>query len=66
MLLSPTMLIMLAALAAPMVLLALYSFWTQDGYVVDKTPTLAQYATSFGRDDLSATVLPLASRFPRW
>jgi len=48
-LLSPTMLIMLAALAAPMALLALYSFWTQDGYVVDKTPTLAQYATSFGR-----------------
>jgi spermidine/putrescine transport system permease protein len=48
-LLSPTMLIMLAALAAPMALLALYSFWTQDGYVVDKTPTLAQYATSLGR-----------------
>jgi len=48
-LLSPTMLIMLAALAAPMALLALYSLWTQDGYVVDRTPTLAQYATSLGR-----------------
>jgi spermidine/putrescine transport system permease protein len=48
-LLSPTMLIMLAALAAPLALLALYSFWTQDGYVLDKTPTLAQYATGIGR-----------------
>jgi len=48
-LLSPTMLIMLAALAAPMALLAIYSIWTQDGYVVDRTPTLAQYATSLGR-----------------
>ncbi|MBL6852935.1 MAG: ABC transporter permease [Alphaproteobacteria bacterium] len=48
-LLTPTMLIMLAALAAPLALLALYSFWTQDGYVLDKTPTLAQYATGIGR-----------------
>jgi len=48
-LLSPTMLIMLAALAAPMALLALYSFWTQEGLVIDTTPTLAQYATSLGR-----------------
>jgi spermidine/putrescine transport system permease protein len=48
-LLSPTMLIMLAALAAPMALLALYSFWSQDGYVLDTQATLAQYATSFGR-----------------
>ncbi|MEJ0041024.1 MAG: hypothetical protein WDM81_01780 [Rhizomicrobium sp.] len=48
-LLSPTMAIMLTALAAPMVLLALYSFWTQDGYAVNTQPTLAQYATSLGR-----------------
>ncbi|MEJ0027293.1 MAG: ABC transporter permease [Rhizomicrobium sp.] len=48
-LLSPTMAIMLAALAAPMILLALYSFWTQDGYAVNTQPTLAQYATSLGR-----------------
>ncbi|HEY0302473.1 MAG TPA: ABC transporter permease, partial [Rhizomicrobium sp.] len=48
-LLSPTMLIMVAALAAPMALLALYSFWTQDGYGLNTTPTLAQYATSLGR-----------------
>ena len=48
-LLSPTMVIMLAALAAPMALLALYSFWTQDGYALNTSPTLAQYATSLGR-----------------
>jgi len=48
-LLSPTMLIMLAALAAPLAILALYSFWTQDGYVLSTQFTLAQYATSLGR-----------------
>ena len=48
-LLSPTMAIMLVALAAPMALLALYSFWTQDGYALNTSPTLAQYATSLGR-----------------
>lgn len=48
-LLSPTMLIMLAALAAPLALLALYSFWTQQGYVLNTQFTLAQYATSLGR-----------------
>jgi spermidine/putrescine transport system permease protein len=48
-LLSPTLLIMLAALAAPMILLALYSFWREDGYVVDTSFTLSQYATAFAR-----------------
>ena len=48
-LLSPTMLFMLAALAAPMTLLALYSFWTQRGYLLDTHLSLVQYQTSFGR-----------------
>jgi len=48
-LLSPTMLVMLGALAAPLALLALYSFWSQDGYVLDTQFTLAQYGTSLGR-----------------
>lgn len=48
-LLSPTMAIMLAALAAPMALLALYSFWTQDGYALNTHFSLAQYTTSLGR-----------------
>ncbi len=49
-LLSPTIAIMLAALAAPMLLLGLYSFWTEDGLVLDKTLTTAQYTTAFGRE----------------
>src|ERR1700744_3384574 len=48
-LLSPTLAIMLGALAAPMALLALYSFWRQDGFALDHTATLAQYATAIGR-----------------
>lgn len=48
-LLSPTMLFMLAALAAPMTLLALYSLWTQNGYVLDTHLSFAQYETSFAR-----------------
>ena len=53
-LLSPTILIMLAALAAPMALLALYSFWSQDGLGLDKTFTTAQYTAAFGRETYRA------------
>jgi len=53
-LLSPTLAIMLAALAAPMALLALYSFWSQDGYALDRHATLAQFATAIGRDSYRA------------
>ncbi len=53
-LLSPTMLIMLAALAAPMALLALYSFWTQEGYALNTQFSLAQYGTSLGRQTYRA------------
>jgi spermidine/putrescine transport system permease protein len=49
-LLSPTVLVMLAAMAAPMALLALYSFWTQDGFAIDKHFTLARYAEVFSRE----------------
>jgi spermidine/putrescine transport system permease protein len=48
-LLSPTILVMLAALAAPMLLLALYSFWSEYGLYLDQSFTLHQYATAFGR-----------------
>lgn len=48
-LLTPTMIIMTAALAAPLVLLTLYSFWTQAGYALDTHFTLARYAESVGR-----------------
>lgn len=48
-LLSPTMIIMVAALAAPLILLALYSFWTQDGLALDTHFTFARYTESLGR-----------------
>ena len=49
-LLSPTLTVLLAALAAPIALLVLYSFWTEDGLVLDTNPTLAQYATVLTRE----------------
>lgn len=49
-LLSPAILIMLAALAAPLLLLVLYSFWSQDGYALNTHFTLDQYATALGRE----------------
>src|ERR1700733_14676428 len=49
MLLTPTMTAMGLALAAPMVLLGLYSFWSQYGLTLDTHLTLDQYAHAFGR-----------------
>jgi len=48
-LLSPTMIVMGIALAAPLVLLALYSFWSQYGLTLDTHFTLDQYTHAFGR-----------------
>ena len=48
-LLSPTMLVLFAALAAPLALLALYSFCSQNGYALDTHLSLGQYTQSFGR-----------------
>jgi spermidine/putrescine transport system permease protein len=42
-LMSPTMLVMLAMLIAPMVALVVMSFWTQHVLEIDRTPTLANY-----------------------
>jgi spermidine/putrescine transport system permease protein len=42
-LLSPVMIAMVALLAAPLILLTLYSFWSQTGIAVDTTPTLDRY-----------------------
>ena len=49
-LLSPTMAVLLFALAAPIALLLLYSVWTENGLVLDTHPTLAQYATVLTRE----------------
>ena len=48
-LVSPTLLVLVATLAAPMALLLLYSLWTQNGLALDTHPTLKQYAEVFGR-----------------
>jgi spermidine/putrescine transport system permease protein len=42
-LLSPVMITMTALLAAPLVMLVAYSFWTQTGLTLDQTPTLDRY-----------------------
>ncbi len=42
-LLSPVMIAMVVLLAAPLILLGLYSFWTKFGFTVDTTPTLGRY-----------------------
>ncbi len=49
-LLSPVMLTMVVLLAAPLILLALYSFWTQAGLSVDTTPTLDRYREVFAKE----------------
>ena len=46
-LLSPTLLVMTAAIALPIIMLVIYSFWTQDYVTLDKTFTLANYKTFF-------------------
>jgi len=48
-LLSPVMLAMIGLLAAPLILLLLYSFWTQVGLNVDTTPTVARYQEVLGK-----------------
>ncbi len=49
-LLSPAIFIMLAVLAAPLLLLILYSFWSQDGYALNTNLTLEQYKIALGRE----------------
>jgi spermidine/putrescine transport system permease protein len=48
-LLSPTLVVMAAALAAPLVLLVLYSLWRQNDLGLDTHFTLAQYASVLTR-----------------
>jgi spermidine/putrescine transport system permease protein len=52
-LLSPTLAVMLLGLGAPVIMLVLYSFWTQlppeQGIGVDTAPTLDRYREVFGR-----------------
>jgi spermidine/putrescine transport system permease protein len=49
-LLSPTLVVMAAALAAPLALLLLYSLWRESDMLVDTRVTLAQYASVLDRE----------------
>ena len=48
-LLSPTLLVMICALALPIGTLVVYSFWTQDYVTIDKTFTWLNYETFFDK-----------------
>jgi spermidine/putrescine transport system permease protein len=48
-LLSPTLFVMVCALALPILSLIVYSFWTQDYVTIDKTFTLLNYGTFFDK-----------------
>jgi spermidine/putrescine transport system permease protein len=49
-LVSPSLAVLVFALAAPLALLLLYSFWTENGLVLDTRPSLARYAEAVGRE----------------
>lgn len=61
-LMSPTLLVMLAMLVAPIVALVVRSFWTQHVYQIDKTFTLRNYAQLFAFSD--KTVYWMGIPFP--
>jgi spermidine/putrescine transport system permease protein len=48
-LLSPVLLVMICALALPIITLIVYSFWTQDWVHIDETFTLKNYQTFFDK-----------------
>ena len=50
-LLSPTLLLMIALLGIPLVMLVVLSFWTQDGITFDRTFTLENYSEFFAYSD---------------
>jgi spermidine/putrescine transport system permease protein len=56
-LLSPTLAVMLTILAAPLVLLVLYSLWRQSDMVIDTHLTLDQYASVVHRESYRALFL---------
>jgi hypothetical protein len=60
-LLAPTLLLMLGLMIVPLILVVAQSFWTQDGFVVAHTPTLANYAKLFGGESANYWRLLLKS-----
>lgn len=56
-LLSPTLIVMICALALPIFTLVVYSFWTQDYIHIDKTATLKNYQTFLQKDMYGSLLL---------
>jgi spermidine/putrescine transport system permease protein len=49
-LISPTLIVMFGMMVAPIIVTVVQSFWTQNGFQWDRTPTLSSYAVMFGAD----------------
>ncbi len=47
-LVAPALLYALLLLAGPLVVVVMYSFWTQDYLTIDRTPTMANYRAALG------------------
>lgn len=60
-LMSPTLLVMFGMMVAPLLLTIALSFWTQTGFQIDHTPTLANYAVLFSAEGHVYRLLMLKS-----
>jgi spermidine/putrescine transport system permease protein len=60
-LIAPTLLVMFGMMVAPLLLTIALSFWTQNGFQIDRTPTLANYAVLFSAEGELYRVLMLKS-----
>jgi spermidine/putrescine transport system permease protein len=49
-LISPTLAVMFGMMVAPIIVTVVQSFWTQNGFKFDRTPTLGSYAVMLGPD----------------
>ena len=55
--LSPTLIVMICALALPIFTLVVYSFWTQEYIHINKAFTLSNYGTFFEKDMYGSLLL---------
>jgi spermidine/putrescine transport system permease protein len=60
-LMAPTLIVMFGMMVAPLILTVALSFWTQNGFKIDRTPTLANYAAIFSPEGAVYRLLMLKS-----
>ena len=65
-LLTPAFLVMAVMMVAPLLALVALSFWTQNGFAIDRTPTLANYWTIIEPADkpFSWMGIPIPFKYP--